>query len=75
MSPKHGGRIHRRADGRYVIELDDDERVRGLLDRFVTETGSKKAQNILANWRHERMNFVRIETSEYQRIRDEAKGG
>jgi glutamate synthase (NADPH) large chain len=58
-----------------LLELDDDERVRGLLERFVAETGSKKAERILAHWRQERMNFVRIETSEYQRIRDEAKGG
>jgi glutamate synthase (NADPH/NADH) large chain len=58
-----------------LLELEDDERVRVLLERFVAETGSKKAGRILADWRQERMNFVRIETSEYQRIRDEAKGG
>jgi glutamate synthase (NADPH/NADH) large chain len=58
-----------------LLELDDDERVRTLLERFVAETGSKKARRILENWRRERMNFVRIETSEYQRIRDEVKGG
>ncbi len=58
-----------------LLELEDDERVRGLLERFAAETGSQKAERILANWREERMNFVRIETSEYQRIRDEAKGG
>jgi glutamate synthase (NADPH) large chain len=64
--------------GVYEIELlerEDDERVRTLLERFADETGSKKALRILGNWREERMNFVRIETSEYQRIRDEAKGG
>jgi glutamate synthase (NADPH) large chain len=58
-----------------LLELNDDERVRLLLERFAEETGSKKAGRILDNWRTERMNFVRIETSEYQRIRDEAKGG
>jgi glutamate synthase (NADPH/NADH) large chain len=58
-----------------LLELEDDERVRTLLERFAEETKSKKALGILANWRQERMNFVRIETSEYQRIRDEAKGG
>ena len=58
-----------------LLELEDDERVRSLLERFVAETGSKKAGRILGDWRHERMNFVRIETSEYQRVRDEAKGG
>ncbi|MGP8010243.1 MAG: hypothetical protein ACLPKZ_08335, partial [Acidimicrobiales bacterium] len=58
-----------------LLELDDDERVRAILGRFAEETGSKKAGRLLANWRAERMNFVRIETSEYQRIRDEVKGG
>ncbi len=64
--------------GVYEIELlesEDDQRVRVLLERFHEETGSKKAARLLRDWRSERMNFVRIETSEYQRIRDEAKGG
>jgi len=58
-----------------LLEADDDERVRTLLERFHQETGSKKADRLVRDWRSERMNFVRIETSEYQRIRDEAKGG
>jgi hypothetical protein len=29
----------------------------------------------LTDWRTERMNFIRIETSEYQRIRDEMRNG
>ncbi|MCU1363645.1 MAG: glutamate synthase family protein, partial [Acidimicrobiaceae bacterium] len=58
-----------------LLEADDDQRLRSLLERFVAETGSKKTEGILSNWRRERMNFVRIETSEYQRIRDEVKGG
>jgi glutamate synthase domain-containing protein 3 len=58
-----------------LLESDDDERLLTLLERFRDETGSKKAQRIVEHWRVERMNFVRIETSEYQRIRDEAKGG
>jgi len=29
----------------------------------------------LSDWRAQRMNFVRIETSEYQRIRDETRNG
>ncbi|HEY5104385.1 MAG TPA: glutamate synthase-related protein, partial [Acidimicrobiales bacterium] len=64
--------------GVYEIELlesEDDEKLFALLKRFRDETGSKKAERILENWRSERMNFVRIETSEYQRIRDEVKGG
>jgi glutamate synthase (NADPH/NADH) large chain len=58
-----------------LLEREDDERLRALLERFVAETTSHKASRILENWRQERMNFARIETSEYQRIRDEAKGG
>jgi glutamate synthase (NADPH/NADH) large chain len=58
-----------------VLEADDDERLHALLGRFSEETGSPKARRILEKWRTERMNFVRIETSEYQRIRDEVKGG
>jgi glutamate synthase (NADPH) large chain len=58
-----------------LLEAEDDERLQALLGRFSDEAGSPKARRILENWRTERMNFVRIETSEYQRIRDEAKGG
>jgi glutamate synthase (NADPH/NADH) large chain len=64
--------------GVYEIELlesEDDERVFTLLERFYQETGSTRTEAILRDWRRERMNFVRVETSEYQRIRDEAKGG
>jgi glutamate synthase domain-containing protein 3 len=57
------------------LEFDDDERLYGLLERFHAETASSKTARVLENWRRERMNFVRIETSEYQRIRDEARGG
>jgi glutamate synthase (NADPH/NADH) large chain len=57
------------------LEYDDDERLLSLLERFVHETDSEKAALLLANWRSERMNFVRIETSEYQRIRDELRNG
>ena len=56
-----------------LLEADDDERLQALLERFREETGSQKARRILDNWRSERMNFVRIETSEYQRIRDEVE--
>jgi len=64
--------------GVYEIELlesEDDERLFALLERFRDETSSTKADRILKEWRVERMNFVRVETSEYQRIRDEVKGG
>ncbi|MEO9180990.1 MAG: glutamate synthase-related protein, partial [Acidimicrobiales bacterium] len=57
------------------LEYDDDELLRDILTRFADETGSTKAASILANWRNDRMSFVRIETSEYQRIRDELRNG
>jgi glutamate synthase (NADPH/NADH) large chain len=73
------GRVHDHLSaGVYEIdplEFEDDERLVSLLERFVDETGSQKATTLLANWRDERMNFVRIETSEYQRIRDELRNG
>ncbi len=57
------------------LEATDDDYLRTLLARFVDETSSPKAKRIVANWRAERMNFVRIETSEISALRDEAKGG
>jgi glutamate synthase (NADPH/NADH) large chain len=57
------------------LEFEDDGRLRGLLARFVDETGSRRASSIVNDWRSERMNFVRIETSEYQRVRDELRNG
>ncbi len=57
------------------LEFDDDERLHALLARFRDETDSMRAWSILEHWRDERMNFVRIETSEYQRVRDELRNG
>ena len=57
------------------LELDDDDLLHALLERFEEETGSVVARRITQNWREERMNFIRIETSEYQRARDETRNG
>jgi glutamate synthase (NADPH/NADH) large chain len=57
------------------LEYEDDERLRDLLTRFVDETGSRVGETILGDWRSQRMHFVRIETSEYQRVRDELRNG
>ncbi|HUV57418.1 MAG TPA: glutamate synthase large subunit [Acidimicrobiales bacterium] len=57
------------------LEYQDDEHLYDLLVRFREETDSKRAWSIVENWREERMNFVRIETSEYQRVRDELRNG
>ncbi len=57
------------------LEYEDDEMLLGLLERFRDETGSQKAGAILQSWREARMVFVRVETSEYQRMRDELRNG
>jgi glutamate synthase (NADPH/NADH) large chain len=57
------------------LEYDDDERLVALLERYRDETGSMKASSLLQKWREARMDFVRIETSEYQRVRDELRNG
>ena len=57
------------------LEYEDDEKLLVLLERFRDETGSKKADALLQSWREARMVFVRVETSEYQRVRDELRNG
>ena len=57
------------------LESSDDELLHTLLERFILETGSLVARSVIDNWREERMNFIRIETSEYQRARDEQRNG
>ena len=57
------------------IEYTDEDVLSPLLERYVAETGSAVARSIVEDWRRERMNFVRIETSEYQRVRDEMRNG
>ncbi len=56
------------------LEADDEERLRGLLERFADETRSGLAHDLLADWRRARMHFVRIESSEYQRVRENLRG-
>jgi glutamate synthase (NADPH/NADH) large chain len=73
------GRVHDHLSaGVYEIdplEYEDDEKLLTLLERYRDETASKKAGEIVEDWRTERMRFVRIETSEYQRVRDELRNG
>jgi glutamate synthase (NADPH/NADH) large chain len=57
------------------LEYSDEDLLRPLLERFAHETNSRVAVRLVAEWRRERMNFVRIETSEYQRVRDEMRNG
>ena len=73
------GRVHEHLSaGVYEVdplEFEDDQRLLALLHRFERETGSARTASILAQWRTARMDFVRVETSEYQRARDEQRGG
>ena len=57
------------------LEFEDDEKLLDIITRFEAETGSKIAKSLLSDWRTARMDFVRIETSEYQRVRDELRNG
>ncbi|HET8990378.1 MAG TPA: glutamate synthase large subunit [Acidimicrobiales bacterium] len=57
------------------LEADDDALVHALLERYRAETGSTLAAGLLDRWRCARQAFVRVETSEYQRARDGARGG
>ena len=57
------------------LEAADDEILRGILARFVEETGSVRARTVLEDWRIQRMNFAKVESSEYQRLRDEQRHG
>jgi len=57
------------------LEYEDEATLKGILERFVSETNSQRARDILDNWRTARMAFVRIETSEYQRVREELRHG
>ena len=56
------------------LEADDDERLAALLTRYQAETESVAAARILADWRRARIDFVRVETSEYQKIRENQRG-
>ena len=55
------------------LEVEDDEIVRDLLLHYVKETGSAWAQHFLDTWREERMNFLKIESEEYRKVRDREK--
>ncbi len=57
------------------LEFEDESTLRDLLERYQRETESPVAATLLETWRVARMDFVRIETSEYQRARDEQRNG
>ena len=57
------------------LEAADEAVLTGILTRYADETGSERARSLLKDWRTSRMHFVRVETSEYQRARDEMRHG
>jgi len=57
------------------LEVHDDELLKGLVTRFRDQTNSRLAERLLNDWRSTRMSFVRIETSEYQKAREELRNG
>jgi glutamate synthase (NADPH/NADH) large chain len=57
------------------LEYGDDNFLLALVTRFAQETDSVVARSIVDSWREARQHFVRIETSEYQRVRDELRNG
>ena len=50
-----------------VLESDDDDLVRGLVERHVAATDSQLGHTILSSWMNARMDFVKIQSSEYRR--------
>jgi glutamate synthase (NADPH/NADH) large chain len=57
------------------LEFEDEQLLHGLLNKFTNETESEVARRLLQDWRNSRMQFIRIETSEYQRVREELRNG
>jgi len=48
-----------------MLDFDDDELVRGLMERYVAATGSELARQLLDAWPTTRMSFVRVRAGEY----------
>ena len=42
------------------LDGDDDDWVRGVLERFAAQTGSQVAGRLVARWRDERSSFVAV---------------
>jgi glutamate synthase (NADPH/NADH) large chain len=56
-----------------LLEYDDDEFLRHLLTRYEDATHSTLAGKLLASWTQTRMEFVKIQSSEYRRALDQAQ--
>ena len=73
------GQVHNHLSaGVYEIEpvdFESEATLRSTIEVFANETRSSLASGLLESWRIERMNFVRIETTEYQLAREALRNG
>ena len=56
------------------LELEDDEYLKALLERFATETGSELASRLIESWSEARMSFVRVQSVEYRKALEAQRG-
>jgi glutamate synthase domain-containing protein 3 len=50
-----------------LADAEDDARVKSLIENHARYTGSKRGQDILANWSQYRSKFVKVFPKEYRR--------
>jgi glutamate synthase (NADPH/NADH) large chain len=59
----------RLSPGAFILNtVEDDEELTGLLESHALETGSELAQQLLANWETERLNFTEVIPRDYARM-------
>ena len=56
------------------LDADDEETLKGLIDRHVVETGSDVGIRLLADWDNARSAFVKVMPREYKRVLEAAAG-
>ena len=54
------------------LAADDEELVKGLIDRHVTETGSDVGIRVLADWDKAKLAFVKVMPRDYKRVLEAA---
>ena len=57
-----------------LLEFDEDRFLNDLLRRYQASTNSPLAQHLVANWTQARMDFMRIQSAEYRRVMEAARG-
>jgi glutamate synthase domain-containing protein 3 len=56
------------------LEWEDDQWLETLLRRYADETMSSVAERLIKEWSRARMDFVAIQSVEYRRAREAARG-